>query len=202
MNDWYKGMTVKDVQGLHVLAIGKDDSRLEGRVDNDGVVSGNDVFEIDESTSMRPVKGLVGWVKQLTVSWDERYWEQIPVDDVQKGDAVVVGGIAYPVRKIKPRKGTGFEIGCRFKAAADDDACVPKDITFPKASVSYAIRRRPEVKIPSEQGMYKGHDGSLWLVDKDRNIIRLKGANGQCRAFDFGKGAIISPAAYPCEKAE
>lgn len=201
MSDWYKGMKAGDIQGIHVLATGDDGSRVEGRLDRDGMVAGNAVFDMESDGGSSQVKGLSGGVENVMASWDERYWRQVPADDARVGDAVIVNGTAYPVLDVQAEcDDNDIPVGREFKSWADNDHCHMQQIFLPMDSVSCAIRRRPGVDVPEERGVYKGADGNIWVCDIYGNLTKVGGRQGTYSTYVVKDQNTIDPAAFPFQR--
>ncbi len=168
MSEWYSNLKPEEIQGKHVHARFENGSVIEGRLvfDRTGYCARLDeqprnvtltngvveevprpylLFQSDDST-WHQVPGVMS-VEQM---WDERDWEQIDVDDLCDGDAVVANGRLYKVDVSWTRMNPP-------QVVTDTPSRMRIDLSL----VSCALRRK--VDIPLEAGFYRDRTGSYWV---------------------------------------
>ena len=155
---WYEDLSRDDFEGKHVKAV----------MDSGAVVKGQLALWIgdrvaicfvgsDEGITVLFSKDgsfcLTEGVKSLDLVWDERDWERIDVRDVRHGDAVVVNGRLCTVDKAWP--------GDYHPQVVTD---TPGRMLIDLSLISFALRRKAEVKVPMEPGYYRDRDGGFWKM--------------------------------------
>lgn len=155
---WYEDLSRDDFEGKHVKAV----------MDSGAVVKGQLALWIgdrvaicfvgsDEGITVLFSKDgyfcLTEGVKSLDLVWDERDWERIDVRDVRHGDAVVVNGRLCTVDKAWP--------GDYYPQVVTD---TPGRMLIDLSLISFALRRKAEVKVPMEPGYYRDRDGGFWKM--------------------------------------
>ena len=155
---WYEDMPRDEFEGKHVKAVMDSGAVVEGRLAlwiGDRVV----IFMVgsDEGITVLSSKDgsfrLTEGVKSLDLVWDERDWDRIDVRDVRHGDAVVVNGRLCTVDKAWPGD---------YHPQVVTDA--PGRMLIDLSLVSFALRRKAEVKVPMEPGYYRDCDGGFWKM--------------------------------------
>ncbi len=155
---WYEDVPRDEFEGKHVKAVMDSGAVVKGRLSlwigdrvaicmvglNEGITM---LFSKDGS--FRLTEG----VKSLDLVWDERDWDRIDVRDVRHGDAVVVNGRLCTVDKAWP--------GDYHPQVVTD---VPGRMLIDLSLVSFALRRKAEVKVPMEPGYYRDRDGGYWKM--------------------------------------
>lgn len=145
--EWYEGLTAEELEGKHVLVTYDEGCVVSGRmvecngnaVIADGSCDGVGVLWRD-GDGLKLDKG----VRDFRLVWDERDWEEIPIEDIQRGDTIVVNG---RLLHLDPDAVITMTSGGRI---------------FPVFTVSCALRRRH--KLPTEPGFYRDGDGALYFL--------------------------------------
>lgn len=158
--EWFSGLTFDDVIGKHVRIEMKDHSIIEGRLnsENGAVVTcdgGLVVFE--PSMSVFFPYQLNAKIESTSLLWDERDWEQIPFEDADEGDTLVIGESKNEIFEVHGKKSTDRW----WTINNDENSCITPDM------VSYVLRKK--LKLPTEPGYYRGADGTLLtLIDSSK----------------------------------
>lgn len=195
---WYKHASGKDINGVHVRILYKDDSILEGRVGADGRVNGRQVFDMTGEGDHAKVAGKDTNISLIIKLWDERYWKQIE-GMPEQGDAVIIDGTAYPVCDVRPIAGEedGYEIVSSEENWESGDL---ETVSFSLDQVSCVIRRRMGVLPPDAEGLYKGADDNFWVYDRFGTLTRIGSVGGTFLAQTVKNTDTINPDAYPFNK--
>lgn len=172
--DWFSGLTLDDVIGKHVRVKMKDGSVVEGRLNHkspDVVMGDDDLVVFEPSMNISSPYQLNTGIKSVSLVWDERDWERLPKEDIDKADAVVFDGRLLCV--------TGID-GEYFLVDSFEHS-------VPFYSVSDALRYRHE--FPSEPGAYRSRNGDLvfrvqdklipWVIIKDGYTDSLSVIGGE-----------------------
>ncbi len=164
---WYEDLPRNEFEGKHVKAVMDSGAVVKGRLSlwigdrvaicmvgsNEGITM---LFAKDGSFC------LTEGVKSLDLVWDERDWERIDTEDVRHGDAVVVNGRLCTVDKAW--------VGDYHPQVVTD---APSRMLIDLSLISFALRRKAEVKVPMEPGYYRDRDGGfwkMWLYDEGNPI--------------------------------
>lgn len=159
MSEWYNDLDYHDFDGKHVLVTLDDGTTVSGAITydtlgltakkEDDTCSGYicmsatapiligaytapkrlDILVNMEDCRWRPIDG----IKSVDLVWDEREYEQIPVDQIQNLDYVVFNGHLYQV--------TGA-LSPFFYVAVDSVVMYAK---IDKSMISTALRRRSSI---------------------------------------------------------
>ena len=178
MSEWYNDLKSEDFGGKHVVVTLDDGTTISGALsdtygltakkENDTcsayifmaetvpVITGRytspkclAILVCMEDNRWRPVDGITS----VDLVWDERDWDRIDVKDVRHGDAVVVDGRLCTVDKAWP--------GDYYPQVVTD---TPGRMLIDLSLISFALRRKAEVKVPMEPGYYRDRDGGYWKM--------------------------------------
>lgn len=149
-SEWYEGLTASELEGKHVQVTYDEGCVVSGRMvecNGDAVIADGSCDGVGilwrDGDGLKLDKG----VRDFRLVWDERDWEEIPIEDVSEADAVVVNGRLIRVK--------GLYSTNQFRPV---DVGVPVPFEY----VSCALRRRS--KLPTELGAYRGADGTLLIL--------------------------------------
>lgn len=145
--EWFEGLTASELEGKHVLVTYDEGCVVSGRMvecNGDAVIADGSCDGVGvlwrDGDGLKLDKG----VRDFRLVWDERDWEEIPIEDIQRGDTIVVNG---RLLHLDPDAVITMTSGGRI---------------FPVFTVSCALRRRH--KLPTEPGFYRDGDGALYFL--------------------------------------
>lgn len=146
--EWYEGLSMGELPGKHVHVVFSN-ATMDGCLNLHGEIpywaEDDDLkyVQILEQGHDQVWRTAVG-VESVSLVWDERDWEEIPIEDIQRGDTIVVNG---RLLHLDPDAVITMTSGGRI---------------FPVFTVSCALRRRH--KLPTEPGFYRDGDGALYFL--------------------------------------
>ena len=174
---WYEDIPRDEIRDKHVRVTCEEGAIFEGRLKPDGPYAALgfkpfvglkgrssayfEGFHVLERGSDDSWHLLIG-ITSVDLVWDERDWYRIDVKDVLHGDAVVVNGRLCTVDKAWPDD---------YHPQVVTDA--PSRMLIDLSLISFALRRKAEVKVPMEPGYYRDRDGGfwkMWLYDEGNPI--------------------------------
>lgn len=193
------GMKAELIDGIHVQVTGRN-IIMEGRLDSKGKVNGRQAFSM--GTDMNGdtiVKGLTDDTISVEKLWDERYWNDFDVDDLENADAVVVNGRAYPALKVT--SSDNFDDSTKnliVESTVEDEDGERKPVKFPAYAVSHVLELKEDVVSPAkEPGLYRDSGGSLWL-NCCSFIVQLRPSRTESFKYEaVMPGRAIDPSAFP-----
>ena len=155
---WYEDIPRNEMADKHVRAVMDSGTVVEGCLKywNSRLVTvymGSMVKGIYVLVSIDHRWQLMKGVKRLDLVWDERDWYRIDAKDVRHGDAVVINGRLCTVDKAWP--------GDYHPQVVTD---TPGRMLIDLSLMSFALRRKAEVKVPMEPGYYRDRDGGFWKM--------------------------------------
>ena len=162
---WYESLKPEDLVGKHVhvvLSNGTMDGclNLHGQVvywADDDVMKCVQILDLEDKV-WHPAIG----VESVSLVWDERDWEQIGLDEVDRcakdAYAIVVNGHLHVIDWYS-------EDTCCFDLVGQDG-------TVDAGDLSFALRRRGT--LPTIPGFYRDRRGVLWMLDRNNHWNQLR----------------------------
>lgn len=194
------GMKAELIDGIHVQVTGRN-IIMEGRLDSKGKVNGRQALSMGpDMNDDTIVKDLTDDTISVEKLWDERYWNDFDVDDLENADAVIVNGKAYPALKVI--RDDDFDDDSAehlmVESAVEDEDGDRKTVVFPAYAVSHVLELKEDVVSPAkEPGLYRDAEGNLWLSCCSF-LVKLRPSS--TRRFEYKavlSGRTIDPYAFP-----
>lgn len=194
------GMKADRIDGIYVRVTGRN-TIMEGRLNSMGKVNGRQALSMgSDRNGDAIVKGLTDDTISVEKLWDERYWNDFNVNDLENADAVIVNGRAYPALKVI--RDYDFDDDSAehlmVASAVEDEDGDRKTVVFPAYAVSHVLELKEDVVSPAkEPGLYRDAEGNLWL-NCCSFLVQLRPSSS--RRFEYKavlSGETIDPYAFP-----
>lgn len=193
------GMKADRIDGIYVRVTGRN-TIMEGRLDSMGKVNGRQALSMgSDRNGDSIVKGLTDDTISVEKLWDERYWNDFNVNDLENADAVVVNGRAYPALEVT--SSDNFDDSTEnliVESTVEDEDGERKPVKFPAYAVSHVLELKEDVVSPAkEPGLYRDSGGSLWL-NCCSFLVQLRPSRTESFKYEAVlPGRAIDPSAFP-----
>lgn len=193
------GMKADRIDGIYVRVTGRN-TIMEGRLNSMGKVNGRQAFNMGSDRNGEAiVKGLTDDTISVEKLWDERYWNDFNINDLENADAVVVNGRAYPALEVT--SSDNFDDSTEnliVESTVEDEDGERKPVKFPAYAVSHVLELKEDVVSPAkEPGLYKDSGGNLWL-NCCSFIVQLRASGTESFKYEAVlPGRAIDPYAFP-----
>lgn len=193
------GMKADRIDGIYVRVTGRN-TIMEGRLNSMGKVNGRQALSMgSDRNGDAIVKGLTDDTISVEKLWDERYWNDFNINDLENADAVVVNGRAYPALEVT--SSDNFDDSTEnliVESTVEDEDGERKPVKFPAYAVSHVLELKEDVVSPAkEPGLYRDSGGNLWL-NCCSFIVRLRPSRTESFKYEAVlPGRAIDPYAFP-----
>lgn len=193
------GMKADRIDGIYVRVTGRN-TIMEGRLNSMGKVNGRQALSMgSDRNGDSIVKGLTDDTISVEKLWDERYWNDFNVNDLENADAVVVNGGAYPALEVT--SSDNFDDSTEnliVESTVEDEDGERKPVKFPAYAVSHVLELKEDVVSPAkEPGLYRDSGGNLWL-NCCSFLVQLRPSRTESFKYEaVMPGRAIDPYAFP-----